>query len=371
MVVELDTAQRIARLAPLADVLARIDEGVKPVAAQRGDLAAAAGRILAEDIVLRAPLPAAARALRDGWAVASDLTADAGAYAPAPLPAAVRVDVGEVLPPAADAVAPLDAVTVRDGVPQALAPVGPGEGVLPAGADVAPGATLLEAGRRLDGPQVAVLAAAGVGDVSVRVPRLRLVPAGPRRDAVIDAALACIAGAIASMGGAAVVSESNDLANAFADTDAVIAVGGTGSGRNDTTVRTLASLGEVHVHGVGLLPAETTAFATVGACPVLALPGRLDAALAGWHVLGQLMLARLAGSREPLRTGTAKLTHKVSSIVGLAELVPVRCKGPSTTPIASGYVPLAALAQANGWILIAPESEGYPAHTEVVIRPWP
>jgi molybdopterin biosynthesis enzyme len=49
----------------------------------------------------------------------------------------------------------------------------------------------------------------------------------------------------------------------------------------------------------------------------------------------------------------------------------VRCEGAVATPIASGYVPLSALVQANGWILIAPESEGYPAHTEVMIRPWP
>ena len=32
---------------------------------------------------------------------------------------------------------------------------------------------------------------------------------------------------------------------------------------------------------------------------------------------------------------------------------------------------LSALAQTDGWILIKPESEGYPAHSEVVIRPWP
>jgi len=51
--------------------------------------------------------------------------------------------------------------------------------------------------------------------------------------------------------------------------------------------------------------------------------------------------------------------------------VPVRCEGFSATPIASGYVPLAALAQANGWVLIGADSEGYPAQTEVVIRPWP
>ncbi len=54
-----------------------------------------------------------------------------------PLSAAVRIDVGQPLPADTDAVAPLDAVTIRDGVAQALAPVGPGEGVLPAGGDVA------------------------------------------------------------------------------------------------------------------------------------------------------------------------------------------------------------------------------------------
>ncbi len=127
--------------------------------------------------------PRSALALRDGWAVASDLTTDAGAYAPAPLPAAVRVDVGEPLPPGADAVAPLDAVTIRNGAAQALAPVGPGDGVLPAGADVARGATLLAAGRRLGRVQVALLAAAGVTGVRIREPRLRLVRARAGNDA--------------------------------------------------------------------------------------------------------------------------------------------------------------------------------------------
>jgi molybdopterin biosynthesis enzyme len=103
----------------------------------------------------------------------------------------------------------------------------------------------------------------------------------------------------------------------------------------------------------------------------LALPGRLDAALAAWHLLGRSMLARLAGNRETLPMRTAWLTHKVSSPVGFSELVPVRCKGVSASPIASGYVPLAALAQANGWVFIPAESEGHPAQSEVVVRPWP
>jgi molybdopterin molybdotransferase len=373
MAVEPDRPQRIASLAPLDQVLARLDALVKPVPPSTSELPAALGHTLAEDVVVAAAIPAAARALRDGWAVASDQTTDAGGYAPAPLPSALRVDAGEPLPPDTDAVALLDAVAIRGGLAQALAPVAPGEGVLPAGADVAQGATLLPAGRRLDRVHIALLAAAGVDRVRVRAPRLRLVGARPQSDAVIDAALACIADAIGATGGVAAAAERGDVAGVLADpaADAVVVVGGTGSGRNDTMVHTLASVGELHAHGIALIPGETTAFGTVGSRPLLALSGRLDAALAAWHVLGQLMLARLAGNVEPPLLRRAKLTHKVSSTVGLAELVPVRCDGASATPIASGYVPLSALAQANGWVLIRPDSEGYPEGSEVMIRPWP
>jgi hypothetical protein len=59
---------------------------------------------------------------------------DAGPYAPAHVPAAIRLDVGEMLPTDADSVAPLDAVLPGDGEAQVVAPVTFGEGVLPAGA---------------------------------------------------------------------------------------------------------------------------------------------------------------------------------------------------------------------------------------------
>src|SRR5262249_20203230 len=175
--------------------------------------------------------------------------------------------------------------------------------------------------RRLGGTEAALRAGAGVAEVRVRAPRLRLVRAAPGSDAVIDAAIGCIADAIGSQGGVAAIAAQHSLANALADTsvDAVVVVGGTGTGKNDTTVRTLASMGELIVHGIGLLPGETTAFGTVGARPVLALPGRLDAALAAWHVLGRVMLARFSGSLEAPPMRTAKLTHKVSSSIGFSE----------------------------------------------------
>jgi molybdopterin biosynthesis enzyme len=329
---------------------------------------------LADDIVIEAPIPRAALALRDGWALKSDLTTDAGPYAPAPIPAAIRIDTGEPLPSDADAVAAFDAVAMRNGEAHALSPVAPGEGVLPAGADAARGATLIPAGRRLSRLHVALLATVGIRSARIREPRLRLARARARPDTMVDAAVECIAHAIRCEGGLAVMSDRNEaLEHALkqSDVDAVVVVGGSGCGRNDAAVATLAAVGEVEVHGIGLIPGETAAFGTVGTHPVLVLPGRLDAALAAWHMLGRAMLARLVASTEPPCLRAAKLTRKVASSAGLAELVPVRCEGSLATPIASSYVPIAALAQANGWIFITSGSEGFQAHSEVMIRPWP
>ena len=374
MIEDGETPQRIARLTPLRDVLARIDAHVKPVEVRTVELAAAAGRILAHDIVVDRPVPPAALALRDGWAVRSDLTADAGPYAPAPVPAAVRIDVGEPLPSDADAVAYFDAVIVRDGQAQALSPVAPGDGVLPAGADAAGGAVLIPAGRRLSALRSALLAALGVGRVAIRAPRLRIARARARGDRMIDAVVAWIAHTITCEGGTAMDGDANETlhhALTQADAEAVIVVGGTGCGSNDSAVASAAAVGEIVVHGIGLIPAETAAFAMVATRPILLLPGRLDGALAAWHMLGRALLARLAASAEPPALRAARLTRKISSVAGLAELVAVRYEDRSATPIASGYVPMTALAQANGWIFIEPESEGFQADSEVMIRPWP
>ena len=371
---EIEPLQRIARLTPLDDVLARIDALVKPVPVRSVDLAAASGRTLARDIVLERPIPAAALALRDGWAVPSELTADAGPYAPAPLATAIRIDAGEPLPAGTDAVAPFDAVMLREGQAQALLPVAPGDGVWPAGADAAAGAVLARAGGALSPLHVALLAALGIDSVGIREPRIGIASARASADRIIDAALQCIASGFEHKGSVVVRSlatESLEHMLVEADVDAVVVVGGTGCGQADTAVSTLAAKGKVVAHGIGLIPAETASFGLAGERPVLLLPGRFEGALAASHVLGGAMLARLAGSSEPLRLRGATLTRKVSSTAGLAELVPVSCEGRFATPIGSGYVPLATLAQANGWLFITPESEGFQAQSEVMIRPWP
>jgi molybdopterin biosynthesis enzyme len=359
--------QLLSRLAPLREALARIDALAAPVEPRDVELAGAAGRVLAADVLVETPLPATAVALRDGWAVRAETVADAGPYAPAPLtPPPVFVAIGAPLPADADAVLPPDAVTLSGGVAEATATVAPGEGVLPAGADAEPGRPLRRAGTRLRAVDLALLRAAGVPRVAVRAPRLRLVTANAFVDAVDDTVAPLIARAIDGEGGAAdivrvVLDGALDrVLQESEHADAVVVIGGTGAGRHDTSVRTLARLGKVDIHGVGLTPGESAALGALGGRPVLLLPGRLDAALAAWLVLGRHLLRRLTARSDPDADTPVQLTRKIASTVGLAEVVLVRRSDGGVEPLASGAFPLHALARADGWVLVAPDREGFP-----------
>jgi molybdopterin biosynthesis enzyme len=359
--------QRIARLTPLADVLNGFQTSIAPVEPREEALTAAVGKTLAADVAVTEARPARALALRDGFALRADLTSDAGSYAPAPLsPKPVRVDLGEPLPDGADAVAALDTVTAKG---EALAPVAPGEGVLQAGGDAAPGVLRL-AGARLRPIDVALMHALGVERVLTREPRIRVVRT--RSDSHIDAAARLIAGAIDAESGAAIFDGVTLEATLKADdADAVVAIGGTGSGRNDNSVRTLARLGRVEHHGIGIAPGETTAVGFVGTRPVLLLPGRLDAALAGWLTVGRRLLARLAFRMIEEQPFLAELSRKVTSPLGLAAVVPVRRRFSQIEPLASAYLAPQVLARADGWILVPADSEGYAEGAKVPVRPWP
>lgn len=368
--------QRIARLTPLLEVLAGIDALVHPVPPRMVEPAAALGRVLAEDAIPAASRPAAARALRDGFAVSSEATSDASSYMPAPLAAPLPVNTGDPLPLGADAVAPLDVVIVKGGRHDIIAPVAPGDGVLAASADVTAGEPLCRTGQRLRSVDIAVMAAAGLARLSIREPRIRLVLTRSGDDVVLAAARDIIARAIAAEGAKVLGDQSALDGNLTAalgdrDADAIIAIGGTGSGRNDGSVHTLARSGRLETHGIAIMPGEAAAFGLVGQRPVLLLPGRIDAALAAWLLVGRHLLARMSGRTDETPGATATLARKVASPLGMAEVVPVRRRNGDAEPIASGYWPLHAVVNADGWILVAPDSEGYPAGAEVVIRPWP
>jgi molybdopterin biosynthesis enzyme len=369
--------QRIERLTPLASVLARIDALVAPVRPRQAALPRAIGRVLGADVAIETMRPTQTLAWRDGWALRADETLDAGPYAPAPLSHTHAVETGATLPDMADAVAPVEAVKFRGGAAEALGPIAPGDGVLPAGADAGAGEVLRRAGERLRLLDAAVLQSLGVPHVSVREPRIGILRARGGREDVVDAIVAWLARVVPQAGGAVSVSETpvEDLDQrgmvAPHAADGLILVGGTGTGSRDRSVEMLARVGQVEAHGIGLVPGETAAFGLAQGRPVLLVPGRLDAALAVWLTLGRRTLARLQGAGEDERVTTAPLARKIASPLGFAEIVLVRRTDDAVEPLASGHLPLSSLARADGWVMIPAESEGFPAGAWIEVRPLP
>lgn len=363
--------QRLSRQTPLSAILALIEARVAAVKPQQKRPAALHGCILAERVTI-AEQPARAIALRDGYAVAAAAIADAGPYAPLPFASIPpRLDVGELMPSGTDAVLPLDAVNIHGDRAEAIAAVAPGEGVLTAGADIRQEVPLRCAGVRARGVDIAAFSAAGIQAVSIREPRIG-VAVGGAGGKVVNAALAMLVNVILDAG-AVVGGNPITLVAALQDekNDAVIAVGGTGSGRHDDAVQTLARLGRVEAHGIAIAPGETAAFGFVGHRPVLLIPGRLDAALAVWLLIGRYLVAKLAGGSVDDVTALLPLKRKVVSTIGMTELIPVSRADGVAEPLASGYLSFTALTRSDGWIVVPAASEGFGAGTEVAVRLWP
>lgn len=363
-------SQRIVRLTPLADVLAAIDRAVKPVSAIAQSIGKAAGRVLAEDCSVEHAAPSCSIAMRDGWAVNAETVADAGPYAPVMLnPPPTWLNAGEPMPEGADAILPADGIRIDGNLAEALMPAVPGEGVLRPGEAAAAGTVIRKAGEHLRPLDLALAALCGIAEASVRVPEVALVGSGNAEGSATT--LDYFQSRVTDAGGAPSAGANFEQVLSESDADAIIAIGGTGTGRNDRAVAALARLGEVKSHGIAISPGNTAAFGFVREKPVLILPGRFDAAFAAWLLLGRALLARLTQSREEDARVGLKLAKKIASPPGLSEVVLVKRDGGKAIPLASGFFPVRALAEADGWLVIPPESEGFPEGAPVEMSVLP
>ncbi|KMO38177.1 molybdopterin-binding protein [Methylobacterium tarhaniae] len=350
---------------PVAEAVAALAALARPVAPVSVSPAGAVGAVAARDVAVEAGRPEARIALRDGWAVRASESTGASPYGPVRLGGAPPwVEAGAALPPGTDALLPPEAIGPDPREIEAEAAAG--EGTRAPGTELPPGTRLVAAGERVSALHGLALAAAGLGQVSVRRPHLRLLAAGP------DTLSPVLRAWIAARGGTAETiarpAEADDLAAALQapGADAVVVIGGTGSGRRDAAAAALAQAGRLHAHGIALRPGESAGFGEAAGRPVLLLPGRPDAALAAWLALGNPLLAALAGA-APEASPTLPLTRKVASVIGLTELVFLRRVPAGAAPLGGNEIPLHRLAGADAALLVPPAHEGYPAGTPVEV----
>jgi molybdopterin biosynthesis enzyme len=101
---------------------------------------------------------------------------------------------------------------------------------------------------------------------------------------------------------------------------------------------------------------------------VIVLPPRLDTVLAVTLCLVEPFADRLSGREARAVWRRGPLTRKLSSSIGLTELALVRETMGGLEPLGAGSLTLGALANADGFLVIAPESEGFQAGDVVEAR---
>jgi molybdopterin biosynthesis enzyme len=146
--------------------------------------------------------------------------------------------------------------------------------------------------------------------------------------------------------------------------DLIVTIGGTGVGRSDATIEALSMRGALLAHGIALQPGRTAAIGRIAKCPVIALPGAPDAALAGWWTMALPVLDRLCGS-QPRQATTLPLARKIASGVGITEIVLLKKIDDAWMPLATGDLALETIARADAWLAVPAGCEGYAAGTPV------
>jgi molybdenum cofactor synthesis domain-containing protein len=257
------------------------------------------GRVLAEEIVASAPLPAFASSAVDGYAVRA---ADGGSSvrvigesaAGRPFDrsvepgTAIRILTGGVLPEGADCIVMIEDVELSGDAVTIPGRLMAGQNFHAPGADLQAGERVLPAGVSLSAAEIGLAAALGLAQLPVgRRPRVALLSTGdelvevgktPRRGQITDSNRWALLAALRESGAEVRLlgigpDEPEPLrrlvVDALAEADVLVTSGGVSVGTHDLIKPLLESLGDVHVGRVKLKPGKPFTFATI---PDLAAP---------------------------------------------------------------------------------------------------
>jgi molybdopterin biosynthesis enzyme len=328
-------------LVPLAETIDRMVSRLAAVAAVQVPVAEAAGLVCAEEAVVGEAVPACPTAMAEGWAVAATEVEGASAQSPVLLaqPPA-RVKPGDPLPSGADAVLPPGAITCSGGIAMALQSAAPGEGARLSGHDLAAGRRVVGAGDTVTPAHELALALAGVASIAVRRPVVRIDLA----EAPVERWLTAL---VASLGG----------------------VRAAPSAPADLTVSGFGPDAAPPPAGLAILPGREAAVEHHAGGVTIMLGGRFDSAVGAALALLPPALARLAGAAgRPVRR---RITGKVASQAGLAEVILLRAGPDGLEPVSVGDISLAGLLAATHAAIAPAESEGWPAGAEIPVLPLP
>ncbi len=305
-------------------------EGLAPLGSERIDVAQAANRVLAENLVATRASPARKLSAMDGYAI-RDVAAGVGTAvlhvigqaAPGnPFDGsvgqgeAVRIFTGSIVPDGADRVVPQECAVPRQSDIAVPTRAEAASHIRPVGSDFTAGTILLQAGRSLDPRGVLVAGAADVASVAVRrKPRIFILATGDelRRAGSVAAdgfsvpdSVSLAVAALSAIWGAEVVASAmvpDDIGSiehaariAIEKADILVVTGGASVGDRDFSKPALELLGlQVLFSKVAMKPGKPVWYGRVGDLHVLGLPGNPTAALVTARLFLVPLLCALLG----------------------------------------------------------------------------
>ena len=387
----------------VAEAVARIVEGIAPLAVESVGLGEALGRVLAADVRSPITLPHWANSAMDGYAVRGVDIAGARAESPVTLPVletiaagafptralgageATRIMTGAPIPEGADTVvrvedtdAGLTEVQVRNDRDRE-------KNIRRRGEDLTEGTIALPVGMPLGAAQIGVLASIGQASVAVhRRPRVAILGSGDElvdldhfdevragRKIVssnaytLDALVRLNGGIPIALGHAADTREAMRALFERALTerpDLIVTSAGVSVGEFDHTRAALEEMGaQMALWRVRMRPGAPVGFGTIAGIPWIGLPGNPVSVMVTFELFVRPTIRRMLGHtrlhrrpvavtlEEPVRIG-AKLTHFLRAIVTTQPDGSLTAR--LTGPQGSGILTSMSLANA---LLVIPE----------------
>lgn len=397
-----------ARRSTVGEALEWLDQHARRLDEERVPLDQAAGRVLAREVTSRVDVPCFARAMMDGFAVRATDSLGASPYNRIPLEVigqalpgepwegrlnvgqSVRIMTGAPLPDGADAVLPAEWAEIDGPKVLASGEVSPGKHVGQVGEDVAAGAVVLPAGRRLRPQDLGVLSSIGRCEIPVvRRPVVRIVvtgnellpagtlpPAGSYRIADANGPMLCAL--VARDGGVPVYpgivpDEPEAILAAWrsaADADVMLVSGGSSVGQEDHAPSLLAQHGQLAIHGIAMRPSSPAGMGLFEGRLMFLLPGNPVSCLCAYDFFAGRAIRVLGGRLAdwPYRRLRAPLARKIVSTIGRLDYVRVRLVDGRVEPLAiGGAAILSSTTRADGFVLVPPDSEGFPPGADVEV----
>ncbi|NJE02604.1 gephyrin-like molybdotransferase Glp [Thermococcus sp. MV11] len=392
------------KVVPLEKALEVIDSFPLEPETEKVPLSEALGRVLAEEVVSPVDVPPFDRATVDGYALRAEDTFMASEGEPVRLRVVGEVNAGDFpdfelkpgesvyistgapIPRGADAVIQFEDVDREGDEVIIYKPAYPGLGVMKAGADIPKGRPLLRKGTKLGFKETALLSAVGIFEVPVfRKPKVAVISTGNelvlpgeelKPGQIYDINGRAIADAVRELGGEAVflgiARDDRESLKALIEKgveccDIVLLSGGASGGIRDLTSSIIEELGEVKVHGIAIQPGKPTIIGLINGKPVFGLPGYPTSCLTNFTLLVAPLLRKLLGRESEVRKVKKRLAHKVFSVKGRRQFLPVRIDGGKAVPILKGSGAVTSFIDADGFIEVPENVEILEAGEEVEV----